>query len=116
VIADESKCVDTLGAFALPVEIAPFGAGSTQAKLQSVLRAAHPGATFAVRKGKDGLAFVTDGGHWIVDAALGRIKDPRAVALALNAVPGVMEHGLFIDMAFVAVIGGPDGVRLVERR
>ncbi len=116
VIADESKCVDTLGGFALPVEIAPFGAGSTQAKIQAVLRATHPGATFTMRKGKDGLAFVTDGGHWIVDAALGRIKDPRAVALALNAVPGVMEHGLFMDMAFVAVIGGRDGVRLVERR
>ncbi len=116
VIADESKCVETLGAFALPVEIAPFGAAPTQAKVENVLRAAHPGAKFAMRKGKDGLAFVTDGGHWIVDAALGRIRDPRAVALALNAVPGVMEHGLFIDMAYAAVIGGPDGVRLVERR
>jgi ribose 5-phosphate isomerase A len=116
VIADESKCVDPLGKFPLPIEIAPFGAGSTLHKIKDVLLPAHPGATFTMRKGKDGLAFVTDGGHWIVDAALGRIKDPRAVALALNAVPGVMEHGLFIDMAFVVVVGGPDGVRLVERR
>jgi ribose 5-phosphate isomerase A len=116
VIADDSKCVDPLGKFPLPIEIAPFGAGSTLRKIKDVLLPAHPDATFTMRKGKDGLAFVTDGGHWIVDAALGRIKNPRAVALALNAVPGVMEHGLFIDMAFAAVIGGPDGVRLVERR
>jgi ribose 5-phosphate isomerase A len=115
VIADETKCVDPLGKFALPIEIAPFGAGSTQRKIKDVLLAAHPGATFTMRKGKDGLAFVTDGGHWIVDAALGRIGDPRAVALALNAVPGVMEHGLFIDSASVAIIGGPDGVRIAER-
>ena len=116
VIADESKCVDPLGKFPLPIEIAPFGAGSTLRKIKDVLLPAHPDATFSMRKGKDGLAFVTDGGHWIIDAALGRITDPRAVALALNAVPGVMEHGLFIDMAFAAVIGGPDGVRLIERR
>jgi ribose 5-phosphate isomerase A len=116
VIADESKCVATLGKFALPIEIAPFGAGSTQQKLEDILLKDHPGATFTMRKGKDGLAFVTDGGHWIVDAALGRIGDPRAVALALSAVPGVMEHGLFIDLAAVAVIGGPGGVRLIERR
>jgi ribose 5-phosphate isomerase A len=116
VIADESKCVGALGKFALPIEIAPFGAGATQRAVEEILRAAHPGATFTMRKGKDGLAFVTDGGHWIVDAALGKIGDPRAVAIALNAVPGVMEHGLFIDMAEAAVIGGPDGVRVVERR
>src|SRR5690349_22941673 len=107
VIADESKCVDPLGKFPLPIEIAPFGAGSTLRKIKDALLPAYPGATFSMSKGKDGLAFVTDGGHWIIDAALGRITDPRAVALALNAVPGVMEHGLFIDMAFAAVIGGP---------
>ncbi len=115
VIADESKCVDALGRFPLPIEIAPFGARASQSKIESVLLPAHPKAAFTLRKGKDGLAFVTDGGHWIVDAALGRINDPRAVALALNAVPGVMEHGLFIDMARIAVIGGPDGVRIVEK-
>jgi ribose 5-phosphate isomerase A len=115
VIADETKCVDALGRFALPIEIAPFGAGATQRKIESILRPGHAQATFTLRKGKDGLAFVTDGGHWIVDAALGRINDPRAVALALNAVPGVMEHGLFIDMAARAAIGGPDGVRILER-
>jgi ribose 5-phosphate isomerase A len=113
VIADESKCVDVLGRFPLPVEIAPFGAGATRLAVQAAL-AANP-EMLNLRKGKDGHAFVTDGGHFIVDAALGRIEDPRAVAHALTAVPGVMEHGLFIGMACMAVIGGPDGVRLVER-
>jgi ribose 5-phosphate isomerase A len=68
-----------------------------------------------LRRSKDGHPFVTDGGHWIIDAALGRIDDPRAMAHALASVPGVMEHGLFIDLAQMAIIGGPDGVRIVER-
>ena len=114
VIADESKCVDVLGRFPLPVEIAPFGAGATRLAVQAVLRA-QPGM-LTLRKSEDGHAFVTDGGHFIVDAALGRIEDPREVARALIAVPGVMEHGLFVGMASTAVIGGPDGVRIVERR
>jgi len=114
VIADESKCVDVLGRFPLPVEIAPFGAGATRLAVQAVLRA-QPGM-LTLRKSKDGHAFVTDGGHFIVDAALGRIEDPREVARALIAVPGVMEHGLFVGLASTAVIGGPDGVRIVERR
>ena len=114
VIADKSKYVDVLGRFPLPVEIAPFGAGATRLAVQAVLRA-QPGM-LTLRKSKDGQAFVTDGGHFIVDAALGRIEDPREVARALIAVPGVMEHGLFVGLASTAVIGGPDGVRIVERR
>ena len=114
VIADESKCVAVLGRFPLPVEIAPFGAGATRLAVQAVLRA-QPGM-LTLRKSEDGHAFVTDGGHFIVDAALGRIEDPREVARALIAVPGVMEHGLFVGLASTAVIGGPDGVRIVERR
>lgn len=114
VIADESKCVDVLGRFPLPVEIAPFGAAATRLAVQAAL-AAKP-EMLSLRTGKDGHAFVTDGGHFIVDAALGRIEDPSLPAHALSAVPGVMGHGLFIGMASMAVIGGPDGVRLVERR
>jgi ribose 5-phosphate isomerase A len=68
-----------------------------------------------LRQGKDGHAFVTDGGHWIVDAALGRIDEPRALAHALSAIPGVMEHGLFIDLAHTAILAGTDGIRIIER-
>ena len=70
----------------------------------------------AVRKAKDGHVFVTDGGHWIVDAHLGRIEDaPRLVGL-LGAIPGVVEHGLFIGLASTAILAGAQGVRVVERQ
>ena len=68
-----------------------------------------------LRQSKDGLPFVTDCGHWIIDAALGRIDDPKALAQALSGIPGVMEHGLFIGLAQTAILAGPDGVKVVER-
>ena len=64
------------------------------------------GGPLTLRKGKDGHAFVTDGGHWIIDAALGRIDDPKALAHALANVPGVMEHGLFVGMASIVILSG----------
>ena len=116
VIADESKYVAQLGQFPLPVEIAPFGAGATRNAVQKAIAACGLSGGLTLRRSKDGHAFVTDGGHWIVDAALGRIDRPGELADALVAVPGVMEHGLFINLAQLAIIGGPDGVRIVERR
>lgn len=115
VIADESKYVDALGRFPLPIEIAPFGYGATEKAIHKAISSIQPLGALPLRRTKDGHAFVTDGGHWIIDAALGRIDDPKGLAQALSAVPGVMEHGLFIDLAHVAIIGGPDGVRFVER-
>jgi ribose 5-phosphate isomerase A len=115
VIADESKWVATLGRFPLPIEVAPFGLAATLRAVGKAIAAVQGAAPLAVRQGKDGHAFVTDGGHWIVDAALGRIDDPEAMAHALSGVPGVMEHGLFIGLAQMAILAGPDGVRIVER-
>jgi ribose 5-phosphate isomerase A len=114
VIADESKWVDTLGRFPLPVEVAPFGAAATQRAVEKTIAAVQQTGQLALRRRQDGHAFVTDGGHWILDVALGRIDDPRAMAHALADVPGVMEHGLFIDLAKMAIIAGADGVRMVE--
>jgi ribose 5-phosphate isomerase A len=68
-----------------------------------------------LRKGHDGLAIVTDGGHWIIDAQLGRIPDPPQLAQRLASIPGVVEHGLFIGLAQAAILAGPGGVRVVER-
>jgi ribose 5-phosphate isomerase A len=68
-----------------------------------------------LRLDRTGHALVTDGGHWLLDAQLGRIADPRALASKLSAIPGVMEHGLFIGLAQAAIVAGPDGVRLIER-
>jgi ribose 5-phosphate isomerase A len=115
VIADESKCVPTLGRFPLPIEIAPFGAGATLRAVRAAVAGVQAPGELTLRRGRDGHAFVTDGGHWIVDAALGRIEDPAALASALAAVPGVMEHGLFIGLAALVVVGGADGVRIIER-
>lgn len=112
VIADETKWVSVLGRFPLPIEVLPFGLAATKRAIETVVGAA---GTLALRRGKDGLAFVTDGGHWIIDAALGRISDPKVLASRLESIPGVMEHGLFIGLARTAILAGPDGVRVVER-
>ena len=66
-----------------------------------------------LRKGNDGLAFVTDGGHWIIDAKCQRIPDAsRGLRLALNGIPGVVEHGLFIGLATKVILADPAGVRV----
>ena len=90
VIVDASKCVDKLGAFALPIEVTPFGFGATLKAVEKVIAGVQRGGPLKLRQGRDGHPFVTDGGHWIVDAALARIEDPKAMACALAAVPGVM--------------------------
>jgi ribose 5-phosphate isomerase A len=115
VIADESKWVATLGRFPLPIEVAPFGFAATRRAVEKAIAAVQGPKALTLRQGKDGHAFVTDGGHWIIDAALDRIDDPQAMAHALTAVPGVMEHGLFIGFAQLAILAGPDGIRVVER-
>lgn len=115
VIADESKCVQTLGRFPLPIEVMPFGLGATLRAIEAATSAAGCFGPLQVRKGKDGHPFVTDGGHWIVDAALGRIPDPPALALRLSHIPGVVEHGLFIGLAKIAILAGAGGVRLIEK-
>ena len=115
VIADASKWVPKLGRFPLPIEVAPFGLGATLRAIEKALAGVHLTGPLALRKGNDGHSFVTDGGHWIVDASLGRIDDPAALAHALSGIPGVMEHGLFIGLAQTAILAGPDGITVVER-
>ena len=115
VIADQSKCVGTLGQFPLPIEVVTFGLGATRHALDKVIGEIQKPGPLTLRHAKDGHAFVTDGGHWILDAALDRIDDPAGLAHALSDVPGVMEHGLFVGMAQMAIIGGPDGVKTIER-
>ena len=115
VIADQSKWVTVLGRFPLPVEIAPFGAAATRRAVEAATAAAGCPGPASFRKTPNGHAFVTDGGHWLLDAQLQRIPDPQALAARLAAVPGVMEHGLFIGLARTAIVAGPDGVRLIER-
>ncbi|MVT50290.1 ribose-5-phosphate isomerase RpiA [Bradyrhizobium yuanmingense] len=120
VIADDSKWVPTLGKFPLPVEVIPFGLGATRRAIEKAFAECGVSGQMALRKAKggdkDGHVFVTDGGHWIVDAQLGRITDPPGLAKALSAIPGVVEHGLFIGLASSAVLAGGGGIRVIERR
>ncbi len=115
VIADASKFVPVLGRFPLPVEVNRFGLESTRRAVEAAAAACGcPGAAHP-RKTREGHAFVTDGGHLVLDAALGRIPEPAALAQALVAIPGVVEHGLFIGLAQIAIVAGADGVRILER-
>lgn len=115
VIADETKWVSMLGRFPLPIEIDPFGAGATRRAVEAAIAEAGCPGPLALRKAKNGEVFVTDGGHWILDAHVQRIPNPPALAARLCNVPGVMEHGLFIGLARTAILAGHDGVRVVER-
>src|SRR5437762_4266480 len=104
VIADESKWVSSLGRFPLPVEVVPFGLAATRRAVEAAAAAAGCAGPALLRRAKDGHAFVTDGGHWILDAALERIADPRALADRLAVIAGVVEHGLFLGLARMAVL------------
>jgi len=115
VIADESKMVGTLGRFALPVEVVPFGLAATRRAVEAAAAAAGCPGPAMLRRTAEGHVFVTDGGHWILDAALERIGDPKTLAHLLVDIPGVVEHGLFIGLARRAVLAGPSGARVVER-
>jgi ribose 5-phosphate isomerase A len=115
VIADQSKWVEVLGRFPLPIEIVPFGAMVTQRAVEAVAAAAGCPGPARLRKTASGHPFVTDGGHWLLDAQLQRIGDPQALAARLAAIAGVVEHGLFIGLAWAAIVAGPTSVRVVER-
>jgi ribose 5-phosphate isomerase A len=116
VIADDSKWVDVLGRFPLPIEVIPFGLAATQRLLTEAFAQGGVSGQMVLRQGKDGHVFVTDGGHWIIDAHLGRIADAPRLAALLSVIPGVVEHGLFIGVAKAAVLAGAQGIRFVEQR
>ena len=115
VIADETKWVDALGRYPLPVEVIPFGLGATRRAIERAFAEAGVSGQMGVRNGKDGHVFVTDGGHWIIDAHLGRIADPPRLARLLNVIPGVVEHGLFIGLASTVILAGAQGIRVINR-
>jgi ribose 5-phosphate isomerase A len=115
VIADETKWVEVLGRYPLPIEVVPFGLAATQWALDRAFAECGVSGQMVVRKDKDGHVFVTDSGHWLVDAHLGRITDAPRLAGLLTSVPGVVEHGLFIGLASTAVLAGAQGIRVVER-
>jgi len=115
VIADDSKWVESLGRFPLPIEVVPFGLAATQRAIADAFARAGVSGQMVVRKAADGHVFVTDGGHWIVDARLGEIQDAPRLAGLLSAIPGVVEHGLFIGLASTVILAGAQGIRVIER-
>ncbi|WP_274651918.1 ribose-5-phosphate isomerase RpiA [Paenibacillus humicola] len=102
-VVDESKVVRRLGAFPLPVEIVPFGKELTLAKLTEL------GGNPVVRLARDGSVYTTDNGNYIADCNFGSIGDPGRLTAQLNAIPGVVENGLFVGMASGVIVGRADG-------
>ncbi|HUO21613.1 MAG TPA: ribose-5-phosphate isomerase RpiA [Caulobacteraceae bacterium] len=109
VIADAAKAVPRLGKFPLPIEVVAFGHKTTALRLCDALAEADIGIAPRLRV-KDGKPVVTDGGNYIYDAACGVIADPALLADALKSVTGVVEHGLFLDLAEEAILGTDSGV------
>src|SRR5438309_10562934 len=109
VIADSSKQVSRLGRFPLPVEVIAFAETVIRKKIAAL------GASVKLRQYAYGNPFTTDEGHHILDCSFGEISDPPALARELKTMPGVVEHGLFIDLATVALIGKGDQVVELRR-
>ena len=114
VIADVSKRVETLGKFPLPLEVVEFGLKATTTLIEALAADAGCEGPITVRRGANGDQFRTDTGNLILDCAFGQIEDPEALAAALEMIPGVVEHGLFLGIADVAIIAGPAGVEMIE--
>lgn len=105
VVADSTKVVPILGKFPLPVEIIQMALPLVEPRLADL------GLNPKLRQKKDGAgAFITDEGNYILDCACGRIDDPESLAAELKSIVGVVEHGLFLDMASMALVAGEDGV------
>jgi ribose 5-phosphate isomerase A len=115
VIADASKLVAKLGKYPLPVEVVTFGHKSIAARLKLALAAAGYEQVALTLRQRDGAIFKTDSGNMIYDIAFGAIQDAPKLAAAISAVPGVVEHGLFIGIATVLLIAGPSGVDVIDR-
>ncbi|MEM1366246.1 MAG: ribose-5-phosphate isomerase RpiA [Pseudomonadota bacterium] len=114
VIADDSKIVDPLGAFPLPIEVLPFGLAATRRAVQAVADEMELSGEIKLRMSGD-TPYLTDGKHFILDASFGRIVAPEALAARLSAIAGVMEHGLFVDIASEALVAHAEGVKLITR-
>ena len=106
IVVDHTKCVPVLGnSFPLPVEVVPFGWGSTARQIEKL------GFKSVLRK-RDGAIFRTEAGHYILDVQIARIDKPAELELQLNTLPGVVETGLFVGRTSLLIVGAPDGVRI----
>jgi len=114
VIADQSKKVDALGKFPLAVEVVPFGVNATAWKIDRALRIVNLKGKMVLRL-KDGKPFVTDSGNAIIDVSIGNIPEPRRLDNLIKSIPGVVDHGLFIDICGIVLMGTDDGVKTFRK-
>ena len=110
IVVDHTKCVPVLGkTFPLPVEVVPFGWGSTARQIEAL------GYKATLRR-QDGHIFKTEAGHYILDMQIERIDNPADLDVQLNAVPGVVETGLFVGRTDILIVGTPTGVKITEAK
>jgi ribose 5-phosphate isomerase A len=112
VITDSSKAVATLGKFPLPVEVNRFGVEATRRLIVQAAERAGCAGPLTLRGDAKGAPFITDGGHYIFDCAFGAIPAPEDLAARLAAIPGVVEHGLFIGYACAVISAGAQGIEI----
>ena len=115
VIADESKLVPRLGRYPLPVEVIPFGARATALRLAAAFAALGYADVKMTLRQKDGGPFKTDSGNLLYDCAFGQITDAPKLAAAIAAVPGVVDHGLFMGIATTLLIASPGAVEVITK-
>jgi ribose 5-phosphate isomerase A len=110
IVVDETKLVNRLGVHSpVAVEVVPYAWHETARKLENL------GASVVRRTTREGQLFMTDGGHYILDCAFGAIDDPERLQRQLDRMVGVVEHGLFLGMASRIVVGGREGVVVLQR-
>ncbi len=108
IIVDSKKQVERLGKFALPVEVVRFAWQPIAKRLTDL------GAEIVLRRDTAGAPYETDEGNYILDCAFGCIDDPPALARTLDAMPGVMEHGLFVNLAHTLIVGQENDVTVLN--
>ena len=109
IVADSSKVVSQLGKFPLPIEVIPMASPIVMGKLLNL--GIHP----KVRRLEAGSEFITDEGNVILDCECGLIDDPNKLAASIRQIVGVVEHGLFLDMADTALIANKSEVTVMTR-
>jgi ribose 5-phosphate isomerase A len=114
IIADDSKKVDKLGNFKLPVEVSIYENSATNLKILTKLEEVGYYGSSSIRKSQN-TNFITDSGNYIYDFSLGSIDEPYIVDQLLNSIPGVIGHGLFIDLADIVIIADEDSVEILSK-
>ncbi|WP_068081960.1 ribose-5-phosphate isomerase RpiA [Polycladidibacter stylochi] len=113
VIVDESKMVPHLGSFPLPIEVQKFGLAATRGALLNHFANSGVAGELVLRQ-KNSTPYITDNGNYILDAHLNVIHDPVKLASGMNDIPGVVEHGLFVNVASTVIIAAKDGIKRLE--